>query len=221
MKLRVLLTLVVAVVGVSGASAAVVIGNFEQSSPGWGRWSGGVQPFDANYIYTTHGATLDTFAMQYTNPSGGSAVQSFAYSAGAAGTIADFQANNKLLFDVTFPATSVDGWAEIREIAFNSQDGGFEGRLQGAAGQVGWGAGGGGAQTITLEFDYSNHKAAWGSNTPGWIEVIIQTNSDAAHNVFQLDNVRLTGAVPEPASFALLGMAVSGMLACGRFRRAV
>lgn len=218
-KCLIALSFAALVIGTASANAAVVIGDFEQTSPGWGRWSGGVQPFTADYAYTTDGATLNQYAMQYTNPSGSGAVQSFAYSAGTAGTIADFMANDKFLFDVTFPATSSSGFAEIREIAFNSQYGGFQAVLQGAAGQVGWGAGGGGAQTLTLEFDYTSHKTAWGANTPGWIEIIIQTNSDAAHGVFQLDNVRLVGAVPEPSSIALAGLALSALCVGRRFRK--
>jgi hypothetical protein len=191
---------------------AVVIGDFEQTAPGWGRWSGGVQPFDANYTYTTDGATLNQYAIQFTKAGGGYA-QSLAYSAGAAGTIAQFLANDKLLVDVTFPATQVSGWAQVFEIALNSQYGGFVGASYVSQG-VGWGPGGGGAQTITLEYDYSagatDHKTDWMNNgTPGWIEIIFATNSDANHGFFQFDNVRLV--IPEPATLTL-GLLVSLVL---------
>jgi hypothetical protein len=203
----------------------VVIGDFEQTAPGWGRWSGGVQPWDADYAYTTDGNTLNDYAVQYTKAGGGWA-QSLAYNAGTAGTIADFVANDKLLVDVTFPASTFDGWAQVFEIALNSQYGGFVGASYTGQG-VGWGAGGGPAQTVTLEYDYSggaanpnqNHKADWISNgTPGWVEIIFATNSDANHGYFQFDNVRLVRNVPEPASLALMAMMPAMLLLVARRR---
>jgi hypothetical protein len=199
--------------------ADVVIGDFEQSAPGWGLWSGGVQPLDSSYNYTTGGATLNNYSLQYTDPTPGWG-QTLAYSAGTAGTIADFMAHDKLLVDVTFPATTVDGWAQIFEIVINSQYGGFVGKNVSAQG-VGWGPGGGGAQTVTLEYDYhsglpadpTDHKSDWIANgNPGWIEIIFATNSDANHGIFQFDNVRLVANVPEPASLSLGGFAMSALL---------
>lgn len=208
------------VMSLSSMSVAdVVIGDFEQTAPGWGLWSGGVQPFDSSYTYTTDGATLNNYSLQYTDPTPGWG-QTLAYSAGTAGTIADFMAHDKLLVDVTFPATTVDGWAQIFEIVINSQYGGFVGKDVSAQG-VGWGPGGGGAQTITLEYDYHSgivgdtmdHKTDWLNNgTPGWIEIIFATNSDANHGIFQFDNVRLVSHVPEPGSLVLAGLAVSSLL---------
>jgi hypothetical protein len=212
-------SLLIALAAVTTSQADVVIGDFEQTAPGWGRWSGGVQSWDANYTYSTDGATLNNYAVQYTRPGGGWA-QSLAYSAGAAGTIADFLAHDRLLADITFPATAQTGWAELFEIVINSQYGGFTGQdANGPTGpvQVGWGPGGGGAQTITVEYDYANHKAAWAANgTPGWIEIVFATNSDSNHGFFQFDNVRLVRNIPEPAGLALGGIALAAlaMLRC-------
>jgi hypothetical protein len=208
---------------VGAARADVVIGDFEQTAVGWGQWSGGVQPLDANFTYTNNGATLNSFALQYTDPTPGWG-QTLAYSAGVAGTIGDFMAHDKLLVDVTFPATTVDGWAQIFEIVINSQYGGFVGKNMSAQG-AGWGPGGGGAQTVTLEYDYhsgisgdvTDHKSDWLANgTPGWIEIVFATNSDANHGVFQFDNVRLVANVPEPASLSLCGFAMSALLLARR-----
>ena len=176
MRVRYVYGLTIAIV-VSLANAGfgdVVIGDFEQTAPGWGRWSGGVQPWDANYSYSLDGNTLNDYSVQYTKAGGGWA-QSLAYSAGTAGTIADFVAHDKFMVDVTFPATTFDGWAQIFDIALNSQYGGFVGASYTAQG-VGWGPGGGGAQTVTLTYDYSSgatdHKTDWLNNgTPGWVEV--------------------------------------------------
>jgi hypothetical protein len=92
---------------------------------------------------------------------------------------------------------------------------------------VGWGPGGGGAQTITLEYNYhsgisgdnTDHKSDWLSNgTPGWVEIIFATNSDANHGYFQFDNVCLARNVPEPASMALAGCAACSVFGLRRFR---
>jgi hypothetical protein len=217
--------LALAIFLVGSARADVVIGDFEQTAVGWGQWSGGVQPLDANFTYTNAGATLNSFALQYTDPTPGWG-QTLAYSAGTAGTIGAFMAHDKLLVDVTFPATTFSGFAQIFEIAINSQYGGFVGKSFTAQG-AGWGAGGGGAQTVTLEYDYhsgtsgdtTDHKSDWLANgTPGWVELIFATNSDANHGVFQFDNVRLVANVPEPASLSLCGFAVSALLLARRGR---
>lgn len=224
MRVRYVYGLTIAIV-MSLANAGfgdVVIGDFEQTAPGWGRWSGGVQPWDANYSYSLDGNTLNDFSIQYTKAGGGWA-QSLAYSAGTAGTIADFLAHDKFMVDVTFPATTFDGWAQIFDIALNSQYGGFVGASYTAQG-VGWGPGGGGAQTVTLTYDYSSgatdHKTDWLNNgTPGWVELIFATNSDANHGVFQFDNVRLVRNVPEPTSLVLMAAVPVVLLTAMRRQR--
>ncbi len=199
--------------GLAQASQAdVVIGNFEGAAEaGWGSWSGGVAPFSAGVGVSTEDSTLANYSVKIDIPGWG---QHLAYSAGTAGTIADFMANDTLEFDVIFPATTQSGWAELFQVVLNSQHGGFT--QIGGVQQVGWGAGGGGAQVLNVSLDYSAIRQAWINNgTPGWVELIFAFNDDGNHPVKFVDNVRLT---PEPASAALLGL--GGLMMSARRRKA-
>lgn len=195
------------------SQADVVIGDFEGAAEtGWGSWSGGVAAFSPGISVSNEAATLGTDSLKIDISGWG---QHLAYSAGTAGTIADFEANNTLEFDVIFPETTSSGWAELFEVVLNSQYGGFTAISSGAM-QVGWGDGGGGAQTLNVALDYSTIKSAWTTNgTPGWVELIFAFNDDGSHPVKYVDNVRLT---PEPASAALLGL--GGLMMTARRRKA-
>lgn len=200
--------------GLAQASQAdVVIGNFEGAAEaGWGSWSGGVAPFSAGVGVSTEASTLDNYSVKIDIPGWG---QHLAYSAGTAGTIADFEANHILEFDVTFAETTQSGWAELFEVVLNSQFGGFTAISSGAQ-QVGWGDGGGAAQVLNVALDYSAIRQTWLDNgTPGWVELIFAFNDDGNHPVKFVDNVRLT---PEPASAALLGL--GGLMMSARRRKA-
>lgn len=195
----------------AGAGADVVIGNFEGAAePGWGEWNGGVQPFTSIISVTSEAATLGTGSIKIVQ-SGWD--QNLAFSADGP-TRAAFMAHDQLKFDVIYPATTTDGWAQIFDLAINSQYGGFVGTSYTADG-AGWGPGGGGAITKTYTYDYSsgtgatNHKAAWLANgAPGWIELIFATNNDGVHTTFYIDNVRLV-SVPEPASLGAIALGVT------------
>jgi hypothetical protein len=55
--------------------------------------------------------------------------------------------------------------------------------------------------------DYSAEKAlVTATPTSGYIELIITTNSDGVRTTAYFDNFKLTGAIPEPATMALLGL---------------
>lgn len=191
--------------------AEVVIGDFEGTAEtGWGSWSGGVVPFIAGISVSNEAATSGADSLKIDISGWG---QHLAYSAGTAGTIADFEANSVLEFDVIFPETTSSGWAEVFEVVLNSQHGGFTAISSGAT-QVGWGDGGGGAQTVNFALDYSAIRQTWIDNgSPGWVELIFAFNDDGNHPVKYVDNVRVT---PEPASLALLGL---GGLAMATRRR--
>lgn len=201
--------LAVSLIAAASANADVVIGNFEggAAETGWGEWNSGVQPFSSIISVSNEAATLGSGSVKIVQ-SGWD--QNLAFGADAA-TRAAFMANDQLKFDVIFPASAEAGWAQIFDVAINSQHGGFVGTSFSADG-AGWGAGGGGAITKTYTYDYSsgagatNHKADWIANgAPNWIEIIFATNSDATHGTFYIDNVRLV-AVPEPTSLAALGL---------------
>ncbi|MBX3434145.1 MAG: hypothetical protein KF847_12550 [Pirellulales bacterium] len=201
--------------------SAVIIGDFEGPTfpAAWGNWStgpGNLGDFP-KYSLSTDGATSGSQSLLLANAGYQQNLAFWAGVAGEPGSIADFQANDTILVDVTFPASAASGWAQIYEIAFNSQYGGYEGRDYSGQG-VGWGDGGGGAQTITLSYDYSNHKAAWGANTPGYIQIIFATNSDSVHGLFHFDNVRLINSIPEPISGGLAALALVGVGAARRRR---
>ena len=195
------------------ASANLVIGNFEGgvAEPGWGEWGSGVQPFSSIITISNEAATLGAGSAKITQAGYD---QNLAFGADFA-TRQAFLAHDKLLFDVIYPATTTGGFAQIFEVAVNSQYGGFVGLNLSGQG-VGWGPDGGAAITRTYEYDYSsgstNHKATWLANgLPGWVEIIFATNSDSTHGVFYIDNVRLV-AIPEPTSLAGIGVASMLML---------
>ncbi len=191
--------------------ADVVIGDFEGAAEtGWGQWiSNSVQPF-VDISISNEAATSGSYSAKVDKAGW---AQTLAYSAGTAGTIADFEANSVIEFDLIFAETTESGWAEMFDLALNSQYGGFSSITTSPA-QVGWGDGGGGAQTVHVALDYSAIRQTWIDNgSPGWVELIFAFNDDGNHPVKYVDNVTLT---PEPASLALLGL---GGLALASRRR--
>lgn len=208
------------------AHAAFIIGDWENADDGWIDWNGGspvsISTLPSKYAYTPSGATLGSSALQLTQ-SGWNQDLSLKLQS-KPGAIAAFLANTQFQIDVTLPATTSSGWAQIYDLAINAQGYGFHSLtanpVPGA--QWGWGSTGGAAQTYTLTFDYSalvDGDAGNGEISPsaGYIEFIFATNNDGTHTTFLFDNARLT-AVPEPASLAACGLATLPLLT--RRRRA-
>src|SRR3972149_1530053 len=200
----------------------VVIGDFEGSTfpAAGGNWSSGPGDLGSfpKYSLSSAHSTLGSQSLLITNAGYQQNLAFWGGTGSEPGSLADFAANDRILVDVIFPASTEAGYAQIYEIAFNSNaPAGFEGRSYTGQG-VGWGAGGGGAQTITLEYDYTNHKAAWGGN-PTYAQIIFSTNSDAAHGFFHFDNVRLARIVPEPATISIVGCGLLLGLVGWRCRR--
>lgn len=223
----------VAVLASSALGNVQVIGSFAGgvAEPGWGRWNAPNPGFNNGLPQPNVSVSNDTS----TDGDGWSAkinhagnMQTLAYSAGVAGTIAAFQAHNFLVFDLVYAGIPTDpqggGFNELWEVVLNSQYGGFQpigGRacdfnavcapINGGTGFFeGWAPGSSGARThLNIKLDYRHIKQAWGTNTPGWVELVFAVQG-SNRDIKYIDNVRLL--VPEPASALLLGIAVGGTL---------
>lgn len=198
---------------VASARADVQIGSWEQAADGWIDWGTQAAVTAPKYEYTTNGATSGSYALQL-NQAGWN--QNLAIKLQNSSLVDEFMAHTKLKIDLTVPATTTSGWAKIEEILINAQGASWGDYKVVAPAMLGWGDGGGGAQTATLVFDYSAFLSdpdvlALGHD-PWWVEIIIATNSDASHGVFQFDNARLTDPVPEPGTLGLAGLAGVGLL---------
>jgi hypothetical protein len=220
--------------GVAPAFGEVVIGDFDGgvAEPGWGRFSSGVQPLDAN-VYTVtdlgDGGALETNLPGFSD--------SFGYSFSTAGTTADLLANKYLVFDLIYRGTATNlangGYSQVFQVIFQRNDGmggfpstAYQSNSDGVAlssfnaggTSAGWGAGTESVQMKqNVKIDYSTFKNA----IPGGLSLTtlqfwMSTNDD--NRIYKaIDNVRL---VPEPASIALAAV-VSMLLALVGRRRMV
>jgi hypothetical protein len=219
-----------------------VIGNFDggTAEAGWGRWNSPNPGFNNGLPQANVSVSNDTS----TDGDGWSAkidhdgnVQTLAYSAGVAGSIADFQAHNFLVFDLVYAGIPTDpqggGFNELWEVVMNSQFGGFVpiggqacnsnavcAPINGGTGFFeGWAPGASDSRThLNVALDYRHIKDAWGANTPGWIELIFAVQG-SNRNIKYIDNVRLV--VPEPASLSLMALLPLALVWSGRRRRSV
>jgi hypothetical protein len=215
----------------SPAYGTEFIGSFSggTAEPGWGRWNSPNPGFNNGLPQANVSVSNDLS----TDGDGWSAkidhagnIQTLAYSAGAAGTIADFMANKYLVFDLVYGGVPTDpqggGFNELWEVVMNSQHGGFtsfgganQSLNPGTAFFEGWAPGSSDARThLNVTLDYSTIKQTWLDNgTPGWIELIFAVQG-SNRNIKYIDNVRLV--VPEPASISLLVLASAGFLGVRR-----
>jgi hypothetical protein len=211
---------------------AVTIGDFAGgvAGPGWGRFSGGVQPLDAN-VYTVtdlgDGGALETNLPGFSD--------SFGYSFSTAGTTADFLANDFLVFDLIYRGTASNiasgGYSQVFQVLFQRNDdmGGFpsteyQNNADGVTlssfdpggTSVGWAAGTESVQTReNVKIDYRSFKNAIPDGASlTTLQFWMSTNGD--NRIYKaIDNVRL---VPEPTSLMLLAV-IPAMLALVTRRR--
>jgi len=210
---------IVSVLVTASASYGVVIGDWENANDDWIDWGNQLLVDDATnmpskYNYSADWSSLKDKSLKLTQ-SGWN--QNLAIKLQNAGHVADFMANTKLLIDLHAPATTESGWLKIEEIVLNAEGCSWGDYKVSAPAFIGWGDGGGDAQDVTLEFDYSAYLSdpdvlALGHD-PYWVELIVTTNNDGVHTAFYFDNARL---VPEPTTIALLGL---GSLALLRKKR--
>ena len=210
----------------------VLIGDFAGgvAGPGWGRFSGGVQPLDAN-VYTVtdlgDGGALETNLPGFSD--------SFGYSFSTAGTTADFLANKFLVFDLIYRGTATNladgGFSQVFQVlfqwngvsntfpftAFQSNADGVALSSFGAGGtSAGWAPG---AEFVQMrqnvKIDYSSFK----SSIPDGASITtlqFWTSTNDSNRIYKaIDNVRL---VPEPASLGLLASVVGMLLMLTRRR---
>ncbi|MGF1633989.1 MAG: hypothetical protein ACFCVE_09095 [Phycisphaerae bacterium] len=150
---------------------------------------------------TTSAAVVDG-SLQVTRTSGGYQISLNTTNEGVWDTVAE---NTQLLFDVRAEWAEVDtNFLEIGPLFGGGGNGIWrEITRQNVSIGSGW-------QTMT--FDIPASVAPGGS----WRDFMFHTNMGSGTNVFYIDNIRVEGAIPEPASMAVLGL---GMLPLVRRRR--
>jgi hypothetical protein len=213
---------------------AVTIGDFAGgvAGPGWGRFSGGVQPLDAN-VYTVtdlgDGGALETNLPGFSD--------SFGYSFSTAGTTADFLANDFLVFDLIYRGTATNlaegGFSQVFQVLFQRNDdmGGFpstayQSNSDGVSlssfdpggTSVGWAPETEFVQMKeNVKIDYRSFKDAIPEGASLTTLQFWMSTNDSNRIFKAIDNVRL---VPEPASLALLAMipAILALVARRRVR---
>lgn len=203
--------------------AAVIIGNWEGSADGWADWNAGAFASPKYTYSSTDGITLGTQSLKL-EQTGWNQNLSIKLQ-NTPGLKTAFLSNQLFSIDVTAAATTVEGWSKIEGFVINAAGYGFVG--QPGDHLFGWGPGGGGAQTVTLTWNYAHlvdGNAGNGEITAtedsGWIELMLTTNNDgAAHNTFYFDNARLS-QVPEPTAAAVALVAGAGLLGRRRMHTA-
>lgn len=216
----------------------VSIGDFPGGVPeaGWGHFSGGVQPLDASVYGVSDLDTSGDGGALETNIAGFN--DSIGYSFTTAGTVSDFFDNHLLVFDLIYRGTATDpgpglgGYDQVYQVLFQSDYNGFAltaiTQTADAVALTSFGAGGTSAgfgdgnqppaYRLGVAIDYTPFLNTLPNNfVPSTLQFWITTNDD--NRIYKaIDNVRLDGAVPEPASLVLFGLGSLAMLSVARRR---
>jgi hypothetical protein len=226
------MVLMLLLAGVPSCYGDVVIGDFAGgvAETGWGRFSGGVQPLDAN-VYTVtdlgDGGALETNLPGFSD--------SFGYSFSTAGTTADFLANKFLVFDLIYRGTATNladgGFSQVFQVLFqwngvsntfpftafqSNSDGVALSSFDAGGTSAGWAAGTESVQMReNVKIDYSSFKSSIPDGASITTLQFWMSTNDSNRIYKAIDNVRL---VPEPASLALMAMVPTMLLLVARRR---
>lgn len=215
----------------SAVQAQVVIGSWQTSSDdGWIDWGNqGVGLFDASNAgkYEIAVGAVPGYAQSLQiNASGWN--QNLSIKLQNQGYVGDFMNNQLLSFTFSVPAATDGGFAEFFELAINSQGGGwspqpFDARWSSTGDNSNnngtqprfffWDGSPVQSQRVTL--DYSALLPSLPEN-PGWVELIFAfNNGSGAPGYYYINEVTLS-PIPEPSTFALLGLGAAGLVAIRR-----
>jgi len=194
----------------TAALASVLLGSWENATDGWIDWSN-AESIDsttnsAYYEYSTIGATNGSSSLNLTKSGWNQSLSlKLTYSERVA-----FVANTTFSIDVTVPADVVDdgdssGYAQIYNVTINAEGYGWHDQFTVTPALNFYFWNGSSQRTATLVLDYSAILSSL-SGVPGYIEIIITTNSSSTRGEFYFDNAVLT---PEPATLALLGLGLT------------
>jgi hypothetical protein len=199
----------------SAAKASFVFGNYP--GDGFGSFNNGVVPFNppSDYSYGTFDGVT---GLSVTHD--GYAGNVLAFDFAAQGDLAQLLANDVLSFTVTWPSAAAigtsGGFSQIYGVVLNGPGVGYTGIGGGSSGiwnQYYYSGFGGSSQTFNINYDALKPEI---SLTDGYEQLLITTNSGGGSpndpDQFIFSNFNLT-AVPEPATFSILGLTAAGLLA--------
>ncbi|HUB26338.1 MAG TPA: hypothetical protein VL992_12985 [Tepidisphaeraceae bacterium] len=212
------------------ASASFVFANFEDGTPdGFG--TGTNSGVTANMFSSPTSGVIDTgpstdptnvLDLTASGFNGGlSSGAALAYDFVQQGTIAQFMANDEIVFDWIVPVSSATGgYSQLYNIILNGQGAGYT-NVGGSSGATSTLASVTGTvnqnpsfagQVNQVTINYDAYKAAL-SASPGYMQLEFQTNDGGgAPSDILFDNFQLV-SIPEPASISLLACSVIPLLA--------
>lgn len=171
--------------------SAVVINGFEGTAGNAIDWGTKASiDGDVNYSYDTTAAyvTEGTQSIHRSNISGYHETLALRLDAAQR---AEFMAHDIFSIDVAVPANTDTngGWIEVNQVSLNIEGYGYVGQFASAPAFFGYWSGSP-VQKRTLVVDYRKQKASMPAS-PGYIEIVIATNSDGVRTHMYFDNAQL------------------------------